>query len=135
MRLVQGGRRMIHSNPNLREWRARVAAHAIAEIIHTERRQQARWPATGPCTLIVTFHFPRPASHYRTGKFSTLLRPVAPRLMQVGPDLDKLVRAIGDALTDACAVVDDKQIHLIRAAKKWCDRTEEPYTSIQLESD
>jgi len=131
MRLVQGGSRMIHSNPNTRAWRATVAAHAIAEIIHTERRGQGTWPATGPVTLIVKFHFPRPRNHYRTGKFAHLLRAVAPREMWVGPDLDKLVRAIGDALVDACAIVDDKQINLIRAAKEWTE--EEPYASIHLE--
>lgn len=132
MRLVQGGRRMIHSNPQVRAWRATVAAHCIAEIIHTERRGQAQWPATGPCALVVTFHFPRPKHHYRQGKFAHLLRHVAPREMWVGPDLDKLVRAIGDALTDACVVVDDKQINVIRAAKKWT--TEEPHAHIQLEA-
>lgn len=122
---------MIHSNPQVRAWRATVAAHAIAEIIRTERQGTAIWPATGPCTLITTFHFPRPKHHYRTGKFAHLLRAVAPREMWVGPDLDKLVRAIGDAMTDACAIVDDKQINLIRAAKKWT--TEQPYVTITLE--
>lgn len=124
---------MIHNSPDLPKWRATIAAHAIAEIIHTERHRQAVWPATGPATLIATFHFPRPKSHYRTGKFAHLLRNVAPRQMFVGPDLDKLIRAIGDALVDACALVDDKQINLIRAAKKWTEG--EPYVSIQLETE
>lgn len=133
MRLVQGGKRMIHSNPQVRQWRATVASYAIAEIIHTERRGQAVWPATGPATLIATFHFPRPKHHYRTGKFASMLRGVAPREMSVGPDLDKLVRAIGDAMVDACVILDDRQINLIRAAKKWTE--EAPYVSIQLEAD
>lgn len=127
-----GAGRIIESDPGLRKWRATLTAHAVAEIIHKER-QGARYPITGPATLIVTFHFPRPKHHYRTGKYAHLLRDVAPRLMQTGPDLDKLVRAVGDALTDAGAVVDDKQIQLIRAAKKWCSPGEDPYVSIQLE--
>lgn len=132
MRLVQGGRRMIHNKQaELMSWRAQVANHAIAEIIHTERRQQGVWPATGPCGLVVTFHLPRPKSHYRQGRFANLLREVAPREHQVKPDLDKLVRAICDALVSACAVVDDSQICVLRAAKKWT--TEDPYCSIQLE--
>lgn len=126
-----GKGRIVHSNPQVRAWRATVAAHAIAEIIRTERRGEAAWPTPGPCTLTAVFHFPRPKSHYRTGKFAHLLRTVAPRDMSVGPDLDKLVRAIGDALTDACVIVDDKQIHRIHAAKKWTE--EAPYVSIQLE--
>lgn len=132
MRLVGGGRRMIHNKHNeLMSWRASVAAHAIAEIIHTERRGQGVWPATGPCGLVVTFHIPRPKHHYRTGKFANLLRATAPREHQVKPDLDKLVRAVCDALVTACAVVDDSQICVLRAAKKWC--TEPAYCSIQLE--
>lgn len=132
MRLVQGGRRMIHSNhAALMSWRATVASHAIAEIIHTERRGQGAWPATGACALIVKFHLPRPRNHYRSGKFAHLVRAVAPREHQVKPDLDKLVRAICDALVSACAIVDDSQISHIRAAKAWT--TEAPSASITLE--
>lgn len=126
-----GGGRMIEASARLRPWRATVARHVLSEIEHMEKKHGTVFPFTGPVGLVVTFHFPRPKHHYRSGKFANMLRAVAPREMQVGPDLDKLVRAIGDALTDACAVVDDKQICLIRAAKKWT--TEDPYTSIQLE--
>lgn len=125
-----GGGRMIEASKGLRQWRNHITAHALAETIHAERRG-ARWPATGPCTLIVTFHFTRPKHHYRTGKYAHLLRDVAPREMQVGPDLDKLVRAVGDAMTLGGVVIDDKQIMVIRAAKKWT--TEPSYTTIQIE--
>lgn len=125
-----GNGRMIEASAGLKKWRATITAHAIAETIRAERNG-GRWPATGPCTLIVTFHFPRPKHHYRTGKYAHLLRDVAPREMQVGPDLDKLVRAVGDAMTQGGVVVDDKQISVIRAAKKWT--TEPPYTTIQFE--
>lgn len=128
-----GNGRIIESNPNIRKWRATLTAHAVAEIIHKER-QGARYPLTGPATLIVAFHFPRPQYHYSRAKGREhQLLPSAPRLMQTGPDLDKLVRAVGDALTDAGAIVDDKQIQLIRAAKKWAGPGEDPYVSIQLE--
>lgn len=127
-----GGGRLIESSPHLRAWRATVAAHTLGAIVREERGQRGTWPATGPCTLNVVFHFPRPKHHYRQGKFAHLLRTVAPRDMFIGPDLDKLVRAIGDALTDACAILDDRQINVIHAAKKWTE--EGPYTSISLES-
>ena len=90
-----------------------------------------RWPATGPCGLIVKFHMPRPRHHYRSGKFADQLRPVAPREHQVKPDLDKLVRSVCDALVSACAIIDDSQISYLRAAKVWT--TEAPYASITLE--
>lgn len=132
MRLVQGGKRMIHSNPKLTAWRADVYAHTIAAIIRAERQTPARFPLTGPCVLRVTFAFPRPKHHYRTGRYADQLRDNAPRLMQTGPDLDKLVRAIGDALTDAAAIVDDKQICTIDAAKGWA--VYEPAAYITLRS-
>ncbi len=130
MRLVQGGRRMIHSNANLPAWRATVSFHVIAAIVRRERLTEQRFPLTGPVDLAVTFNFPRPKNHYRTGKNAALLRDVAPRYMSVGPDLDKLVRAIGDSLTGACAIVDDKQLHIIHAAKRWSEG--DPYCTITL---
>lgn len=129
-----GNGRIIESNPNIRKWRATLTAHAVAEMIHIDRRDGGQhFPYTGPCTLIVAFHFPRPKHHYRSGKYADQLRAVAPRHMQVGPDLDKLVRAVGDALKDAGAITDDKQVNVIRAAKKWVGPGDEPYVSIQLE--
>lgn len=127
-----GNGRMIEASPHLKAWRASIAAHVVAETIHSERRHEGHWPAGGPATLIVTFHFTRPRHHYRTGKYAGQLKPSAPREMQVGPDLDKLVRAVGDALKIGGALIDDRQISLIRAAKKWT--TEPPYTSITLET-
>lgn len=133
MRLVNGGRRMIHSNRDLPAWRATVASHAVAAIVRAERQYGHRFPLTGPVNLTVVFNFPRPASHYRTGKFADVLRTVAPVHMQTGPDLDKLVRAIGDALVAACAIVDDKQINVIHAGKRWLPtRTDQPVTTIDL---
>ena len=131
MRHVGGGR-IIHSNPQLRAWRATVAAHAVAAIVRSERHTDARCPATGPVDLRVVFTFPRPRNHYRTGKFAHMLRGVAPRLMSTGPDLDKLVRAIGDALVDACVIVDDKQIRHIEASKEWT--MDNPAAHITLET-
>lgn len=130
-----GPGRVTHSNPQVRAWRATVAAHVIAEIVRHERQGQGAWPATGPTRLTVMFLFPRPRNHYRTGKFAHLLRKVAPVHMSVGPDLDKLVRAIGDALTDACAVVDDKQIDVIHAAKGWAAEDSGPRVYITLRSE
>lgn len=130
MRLVNGGRRMIHSNRELPAWRAAVASHTIAAIVRAERQTEHRYPFTGPVRLIVVFHLPRPKGHYRQGKYAGLLRPSAPRSMQVGPDLDKLVRAVGDGVVSACAIVDDKQICQIHAHKVWT--SEEPTTYVRL---
>ena len=132
MRLVQGGRRMIHSNPSLAAWRATVAAHVIAAIVRTERQVGTCFPLTGPVNLVCVFTFERPKSHYRSGRYAAMLKDRAPVYMQTGPDLDKLVRAIGDALVSACAIVDDKQLNVIHAGKKWCGESDSPSATIDL---
>lgn len=138
MRLVQGGRRMIHSNPSLMAWRATVSCHTSAAIVRAERTTYTHpgggyaFPLTGPVNLVTVFTFHRPKNHYRTGRNADQLRESAPRYMQTGPDLDKLVRAIGDALVGACAIVDDKQINVIHAGKKWAATDDIPQCTIDL---
>lgn len=63
----------------------------------------------GPLTVHATFTFPRPKAHYRTGKNASLLRDDAPEYHTSAPDLDKLQRALGDAMTGV-VYRDDKQI-------------------------
>lgn len=62
------------------------------------------------------FFFRRPDIHYRTGKNAHLLKSKAPEHHTTTPDIDKLQRLIGDALTGV-VYEDDKQIW------KWRDPT------------
>lgn len=101
------------ANPRTRPWRAAVAAEA-ANAHHGPL-------IDGPVHVTVTFAFVRPKAHYRTGRNAHLLRPDAPALMSTGPDLDKLQRAIGDALTGT-VLRDDRQIAQWTAIKAWGDR-------------
>ena len=52
-----------------------------------------------PLSLDVTFIMPRPKYHYRTGKYSGMLKDSAPHWHTVKPDATKLLRALEDALT------------------------------------
>lgn len=98
-------------NPQTAPWRATVAA-AGAEVMGE------REPLTGPICLDVQFVFPRPRSHYGTGRNADRLRPSAPILHAVRPDADKLLRAIGDALT-GIVWRDDAQIVIVSATKLY----------------
>jgi crossover junction endodeoxyribonuclease RusA len=71
---------------------------------------------TGPCRLVVVFYFPRPKSHYGARG----LKPSAPGWVTRTPDLDKLVRAVGDSLTGVC-VRDDSLIVELVAMKRYAD--------------
>lgn len=98
-------------NPATKPWRAAVAWEATAAM-------QGLALFTGPVLLAVTFRFPRPKSHYRTGKNAADLKPSAPMFHATKPDTDKLLRAIGDAIT-GIVVRDDSQIVQVVAAKLY----------------
>lgn len=96
-------------NPRTKPWRLALAADAQAA---------GATLMDGPLTGIVYFYFPRPKGHYRTGKHAGQLRPDAPMSVGGKPDLDKLLRAVGDALTGV-AYRDDAQIASWVAFKRY----------------
>ena len=98
-------------NPATKPWRSAVAWEATAAMQGSE-------PLAGALELRVVFGFPRPKSHYRTGKHAGELKPDAPRYCITKPDTDKLLRAIGDAVTGIC-VRDDAQFVEISATKLY----------------
>jgi len=72
----------------------------------------------GAVELRVTFYFPRPAGHFGTGRNAGQLRGGAPTHHTISPDLDKLVRCLGDALTKV-VWIDDKQVTRLFAEREW----------------
>lgn len=93
-------------------WRAQVQ-QAIAEVT-TE-------PFLGPVELSLGFDLPRPLGHYGTGRNAGIVRASAPVWPTVAPDLDKLVRCVGDAITDAGMWKNDAQVVTIHAGKRYVD--------------
>lgn len=55
-------------------------------------------PREKPVHIDAGFYFPRPKSHYGTGKNADKIKPSAPIFHVTKPDGDKLFRALGDAL-------------------------------------
>ena len=86
-------------------WRKAIVQEAIA-ILPDDWQ-----PIDEPCELIVNFYMPKPASVKRS-------------LPTVSPDLDKLIRAVGDSLTDSGIVVDDSRIVRISARKLYAEGIE-----------
>ena len=98
------GRPTVHTNKEvLLPWRAAVIATVRAAM-----GPDKEWPLTGPVKLSVSFSLPRPPSAPRSRLWP-----------EKKPDLDKLVRAIGDSLTQAGAIQDDAQIVLLVADKSY----------------
>lgn len=76
---------------------------------------------TGPVKLCVIFCFPRPGSHYGTGRNAGVLKASAPEYKTSAPDLDKLQRAIGDALT-GIVFIDDSKVVVWEATKRYAEK-------------
>jgi Holliday junction resolvase RusA-like endonuclease len=100
-RVVSGGDRA--SQERLASWRRQVA-WSLAAAHRGE-------PFDGPCTVSIEFRFLIPASRAR---HATEGQP-----RTVYPDLDKLVRAVFDAVTTAGVWTDDA-----RCAELACTKTE-----------
>lgn len=107
----RGSRRvvMVHDNVRTKPWSEAVGWAARAAICVS--------PSKKPMGVWLDFTMPRPASHSTsTGK----LRKGAPQWPVAKRDLDKLVRAVLDALT-GIAWVDDGQVVRVHAAKHYQD--------------
>jgi len=105
--------RVVNDNPKLDHWRQEVA-YAAAKQYDSELIR-------GPVRLTIDFYFPRPKSHFGTGRNAGKLKPSAPPAHIQKPDTLKLARAIEDALT---GVVwhDDSQVVYHNLHKYWSDR-------------
>jgi len=96
---------MVESAKGLKPWREAVKYAAIAE-------KNPDWiPFTGPVKLSALFAFPRPKNHYKGNDPTRELKPGAPFYHYLSQkDLDKLLRAVFDALTQANVYRDDGQV-------------------------
>lgn len=63
----------------------------------------------GPLRVAITIYFPRPKSHFKTGKNAHVLRENAPIWHTSKPDRDNCDKAIMDALTNLGVWKDDSQ--------------------------
>lgn len=107
--------RMDEANKDLRPWRAVVTDRVMKAMEDNGITEKM----TGPILVTMTFHMKRPKDHYGTGKNEGKLKPSAPRFHAGTPDVDKLVRAINDAITDAGLWKDDSQVALLSASKHY----------------
>jgi crossover junction endodeoxyribonuclease RusA len=101
---------MVESSKNLKPWREAVK-HAALDA--------GGYLGICPLELTVTFYFPRPKSHYRSGKHAGVLKADAPRFKGSMPDLSKLIRATEDAITDSGLWKDDALVAQVRATKEY----------------
>ena len=120
---------MVESSPHVKPWRDLVSAVAFQSMPGD--------PISTPVGVAVHFLFPRPASHYRTGKNAHLLRtgaPDRPTTRSVG-DTDKLCSAILDSLavtSGGGVLVDDSQVVWLYGEKDWAQDDEGPGAYVRV---
>ena len=111
---------MYESSKAVKPWREAVKWAAL-EILRRCEPDVTWEPLTGPIRVDAVFRFPRPKSHYRTGKHAGELRADAPTFKSSKPDGEKLERSTYDALTDAGVWRDDAQVVEVHWTKIYHD--------------
>lgn len=94
-------------------------ADAWKSCVRSDWKAQPQEPWTGPIYVRLTFFFPRPNGHFRTGKNASILRDNAPNWHAAKPDADNAAKAVLDALTNAGAWADDAQVARLVVEKRW----------------
>jgi crossover junction endodeoxyribonuclease RusA len=102
---IMNGRIVQVNSSKHKAWRKAIVQEAIATLPDDWQ------PIDEPCELIVNFYMPKPKTVIRS-------------LPSVSPDLDKLIRAVGDSLTDSGVVIDDSRIVRISARKLYAEGIE-----------
>ena len=104
------------SSAALAPWREHIAWA-------TRKATRQHDPADGPVSVALTFVMPRPQR----------AKPGTPATKR--PDLDKLVRAVLDALVMGAAMRDDSQVTRIIATKRLAEPGEQPRVDILLNTE
>lgn len=108
--VIGGVARITNANASTRPWQNAITAEAA---LHGPPE-----PLNGPCRVEVLFLMPRPKGHFGAKG----LRPSAPKTPDRKPDLDKLERALLDALTVAGFWRDDAQVCDINSRKRYAGK-------------
>lgn len=104
---------MVESSTEVGPWRERVALAAHNAMAGQPLRDD-------PATVMLKFVLPRPKS-------TPKLKPFAVKR----PDLDKLVRAVLDAITGVI-IVDDSQVITLFATKELADPDQQPGVHVEV---
>lgn len=108
------GRGVMVESKKLKPWRQQIADEATALNLPT---------VSGPVEVEATFCLRRPKGHYGTGRNADLLKATAADYVATRPDIDKLSRALLDALKQAGVYRDDGQVAVLIAQKRYANRS------------
>ena len=104
-----------HDNrENLLTWRGRITSRACDHWTDD--------PSEAPFFVSLRFWFRRPKSHLGSGRNANIVKPSAPAfpMAKKRSDIDKLERAVLDALSDV-VWIDDAQVVSVRKFKRYTE--------------
>ena len=96
----------------LREWR-----NAVEKVMSRHKDKKL----DGAFSVHLEFYMPRPKSHFRTGKFSHLIKDDAPIDHLTKPDLDNMIKLVLDVMTKSGYWKDDSQVIELSSSKNFSD--------------
>tara|TARA_X000001382_G_scaffold96033_1_gene70468 strand:- start:377 stop:823 length:447 start_codon:yes stop_codon:yes gene_type:complete len=107
----------MYTPSNVKGWRQSVKIAVINEGVKPVQ------PLAGSISVNLGFIFERPKSHFRSGKYSHLLKDDAPDFHIKKPDCDNLAKAVLDVLTELKIWHDDSQVTHLTTTKQYGDKS------------
>lgn len=124
--MVRRGLRIAHSNDKeLKTWRYAIMSELAAA-------KPIGWDESKAVEVTATFKFQRPQSHYGSGRNAHKLLPSAPKEKTTACDLDKAIRAVGDAIEQSGILRNDSQIVYWNAGKRYVYDGELPGLDLRI---
>lgn len=114
------------TNPRVKAWRKEAQREAMLEVIG-----QGVGQTSEPVRVEATFYLQRPKHHCGTGRNANTVKASAPAYPLGRPDVDKLARALLDALTGT-VLADDSQVVEVQARKVYCGPQDEPRVDVAV---
>src|SRR6185312_518070 len=124
-----GRGRLIEQSKRVGPWRDAVRAATMAEL---GGKPYSYGAAAAPLVVHVDFYMPLPRTHFGTGRNAGTIRASAPGRPATRPDVDKLARAVLDALKQGGAYADDSQVVGLIACKYWVFNGQAPCAVITI---
>lgn len=108
-------------------WRKKVQSYAYEQLLRLHN-----YTIMGAIRVDILYYFQRPKIHFRTGKFSHIMKDDALKYCTNRYDLDNLNKAILDAITDADLIDDDRYVVQLNSGKIWVKPPFEQGASINI---
>lgn len=89
-------------------------------------------PTKEPLILTLNAFFPRPKSHYGTGRNCDKLKPSAPKFHTRKPDHDNILKFYMDCMNKLVFVDDVQVVGFGECGKHWVDKSQPGHVEITL---